>query len=194
VGQHLIELAPPKMQRPRTIGFFLQRGSHLISEQMWQGMLEFVSFAATALPGVRVLVRDHPGAPLNTEDQARLLALPSVRLASPSAVPLGEVLKECDIVVSLFSTTILEGIGAGAVPLVVNVTSMPSYYPDVQGEGAGVEVKDFGVARDALCQLCAEGTGAYARGLASLQKRLFASAGETALERIASHLSREFRL
>jgi hypothetical protein len=79
------------------------------------------------------------------------------------------------------------------VPLIVNVASLPSYYPDVAAAGAGIEVKDFAAARNALRELWS-GTARYATRVANLQRRLFAHGGAQALERIALHVQREFGL
>ena len=194
LGNHQIGLAGPKARRPQSVGFFLQRGSRLISEADWQGMLGLVEYAATSLDGARVLVRDHPNAPLTPAELDRLLAHATVRHAPPGAVSLHAALEECDIVVSIFSTTILEAIGAGAMPLIVNVTSMPTYYPDVAAEGAAIEVKDFAAARAALAGLWSSGAARHADALERMQRRLFAAAGADALRRIAAHLREEFRL
>ena len=194
LGNHMIELAPARTGRPRTIGFFLQVGSRLISDEAWSGMLGLIEFCARELPGVRVLVREHPNGPLTMDERARLGALPAVELVPPGEITLQSVLRRCDVVVSIFSTTILEGIGVGAVPLVVNATSMPSYYPDVAAEGAGIEVKDFAGARDALRMFWSQGTARYAAGIAAMQRRLFAHGGAEALARIVSHVRSEFGL
>jgi hypothetical protein len=194
LGNHLIALGAPKALRPKTVGFFLQRGSRLISDDAWAGMLDLIEFCARELPRARVIVREHPNGPLTEDERARLSALPAVTLMPPAQVPLQPVLVQCDVVVSIFSTTILEGIGAGALPLVVNVASLPSYYPNVAAEGAGIEVRDFAMAREALSTLWAEGTARYAPRVADLQRRLFASGGSDAIGRIVAHLRTTFRL
>jgi hypothetical protein len=194
LGHHLIGLHAPKDLQPRTLGFFLQRGSRLISDETWTGMLDLIEFCARDLPQAQVLVREHPNGPLTDAERARLTALPAVELTPPDGATLQAVLARCDIVVSVFSTTILEGIGAGAVPLIVNVASLPSYYPDVAASGAGIEVKDFAAARNALRELWLEGTARYATRVAAMQRRLFAHGGAQALERIVLHVRREFRL
>jgi hypothetical protein len=157
-------------------------------------MLDLIEFCARELPGACVLVREHPIAALNSDDLRRLLALPGVELVPPDRVPLRSVLARCDIVASISAATILEGIGAGALPIIVNATSMPSYYPDVAAEGAGIEVKDFAAARDALRALWSQGTDRYAPRIAAMQRRLFTHCGSDALERIVAHVRSEFGL
>jgi hypothetical protein len=194
LGNHLITLAPPKALQPRTVGVFLQRGSRLISDEAWAGMLDLIEFCARELSQAKVLVREHPNGPLTDAERARMEALAGVELVPPSQAPLQSVLARCDVVVSVFSTTILEGIGVGVLPLVVNVASLPSYYPDVAAEGAGIEVKDFAAARSAMRTLWSEGTARYAPRIAAMQQRLFAHGGSQALERIVSHVRSEFGL
>jgi len=194
LGNHMIDRGPPRSGRPRTIGFFLQRRCHLISDDAWSGMLDLVEFCARELPGAGVLVREHPTAALDSDELRRLLALPGVELVPPDRVPLRSVLARCDIVASIFATTIVEGIGAGALPLIVNATSMPSYHPDVAAEGAGIEVKDFAAARDALRMLWSQGTDRYAPPIAAMQRRLFTHCGSDALEQIVAHVRSEFGL
>jgi hypothetical protein len=193
-GHHQIEVRAPKTGKPKTVGFFLQRGSRLLSDEVWREMLELVEFAATQLPQARVLVRDHPNGPLTDAELARWAGIPAIRHMPPSACPLQEVLGQCDLVVSIFSTTILEAIGVGALPLIVNVTSMPNYNPDLDAIGAALEVKTFAEAREALLKLWSDGVAPFARNIEMQQHKLFTRAGEEALALIASCLRREFRL
>ena len=194
LGNHMIDRGSPRSGRPRTIGFFLQPRCHLVSDDAWSAMLDLIEFCARELPGARVLVREHPTAALDGDELRRLLALPGVELVPPDRVPLRPVLARCDIVVSIFAATILEGIGAGALPVIVNTTSMPSYYPDVAAEGAGIEVKDFAAAREALRELWSQGIDRYAPRIAAMQRRLFTHCGSDALEQIVAHVRSEFRL
>ncbi|MGH2643500.1 MAG: hypothetical protein ACRDE2_06100, partial [Chitinophagaceae bacterium] len=50
-------------------------------------------------------------------------------------------------------STLMEGIIHHVIPFVFNPTSMPSYYPDVDKEGIGVEAKSMEEAEQKICHI-----------------------------------------
>lgn len=154
-GNYMLNLSPggSEISDRSAIGFFLQKGTRLISDEAWDEMLAFTGWTAARFPQREVRVREHPGGPLTSSERERLCRFPNLRLMSPKEATLNDVLEGCAVAVAIFSTTILEAAASGAVPLIVNVTGLPHYYPDIASEGAAIEVKDFSAARDAMVEL-----------------------------------------
>lgn len=191
-GSHVIV---PRQRQPEQHGgaiiFFLQAsGSPLITPAAAAAMLDLVAWAAGQFPECEIRVRPHPGAPLAAAEQERLAANPNVRITPAGTAPLEEVVKGADIAVSIFSTTILEAVAAGLIPLIVNVAGLPHYNPDIAREGAGLEVKTFAEARQALTRLVAEPgvADAISGRLREVADRYFAQGGPAAATAVASRI------
>jgi hypothetical protein len=115
-----------------------------------EGILALAKWLAGEFPEVPVLIREHPNHDISSQDREELKRFSSIRLMPPHAHSLIEVMAELRMSVSLYSSTILESIAAGVFPLVLNLTSLPSYYPDIHGAGAGTEVKSIEAAKDVI--------------------------------------------
>ncbi len=172
------------------IGFFLQAAGPLISEAAWSEFLTLIRRTAETFGSSRIIVRSHPAHDL-TDAEVRALSMPNVQLSHPSAQSLDEVLSNVDIVVSIYSTVLVEGVAVGAIPVVVNLTSMPAYLPDVAGAGVGIEVRDSNSALASIGRLMAdeELRRSIAAGAETFRKNFFASNGSPA-DRIASLIGR----
>ena len=127
----------------RGISFFLQSPRKLGSQSSWEELLKLINYTAIEFREVPILVREHPSYPLPEQERNDVLNAENVQLVPPGSYSLAEILNASCLAVTIFSTTILESIAAGVFPLVFNVTSMPSYYPDVAATGAAVEVKSI---------------------------------------------------
>ncbi len=135
------------------ISFFLQHGSVLITEEAWQNMLRLVSWTAERFSDRKILVREHPAIPIRDEERAHLASLSNVEMSPATERPLADVLDESLVAVAIFSTTLIEAVVRGAVPLIVNVTGIARHHPDLEQMGLGVEVHDYDAAREALERL-----------------------------------------
>ena len=140
------------------ISFFLQSPKKIGTIKTWNQFLELIRWTAKEFVEVPVLVREHPQYLLSSKERNRLQRYSNVKLVSPSSYSLSTVLADSMLVVAIYSTTILEGIAAGVLPLIFNVTSLPSYYPDVQAAGAGIEVKNLEEAKQAVRRIITDKT------------------------------------
>lgn len=122
----------------RAIGFFLQAPGRLITREAWRDFLNLIHATGVAFPDRDILVREHPSHALDESERSLLASLPNLRMVSGDS--LAAVLSRLAVAASIYSTVLLEAIAAGAVPVVVNLTSMPAYSPDIAANGAGVEV------------------------------------------------------
>ena len=161
-GSHIVKYSSVDSINSATtrkgISFFLQSPNKIGTIKIWNQFLELIRWTAKEFIEVPVLVREHPQYLLSGKERNRLQAYSNVKLVSPSSYSLSTVLADSMLVVAIYSTTILEGIAAGVLPLIFNVTSLPSYYPDVQAAGAGVEVKNLEAAKQAIHRVVTDQT------------------------------------
>jgi len=185
-GSHRIEpTAAATPASARAISFFLQKDSLLITERAWREMLDLVRWTAATWPERDILVREHPAAPLTAEERSALCALPNIVLCPSATMSLDTVLRQTGVAVAFYSTTLIEALAYGAIPLIINITGAPHYVPDLAAMGAGIEVKDFAAARTAMGQLC-DGGGPTWSHMASVLPRFFAGSSAEALRNIAA--------
>jgi hypothetical protein len=146
-GNHNISVSDSNSERDTVsrITIFPQGMSSIISRQIWDNLLLLTKELALNYPQCEVRIREHPNHPVNLysqTDEARLKKA-GVIFMSPGQYTLDEVLRSSDLSVSIYSTTILESIAAGVLPIIMNETSFPQYYPDVDKAGAGIETKSL---------------------------------------------------
>jgi glycosyltransferase involved in cell wall biosynthesis len=182
--------AGPRAGQPiRAIGFFLQKGGPLIGEDDWWEFLDLVGWAAERFPDIQIVIRDHPStAPLDAEERARIGRHANLRFMPPGSHALAEALAACDIVVAAYSTTLLEALAVGAIPVIFGASGLARYWPDLVAARAAVEEKTLGGAKARLLDLVAnDGTRTALRQAgAALRPRLFAATGTAAVARIAA--------
>lgn len=154
VGNHAIqELAIQTVQGAHigmAISFFLQAPCALLSKAGYEQFVDLIVSCAASHPNVRMLVREHPSYPLPVGLKTRLSGHVNVHFSSPTNDSLAELIQASDLVVSVFSTVLLEAIALGTVPLVCNIGSLPQYEPDIAGTGAGIEVKTVEAAKQII--------------------------------------------
>lgn len=172
------------------VAFFLQTVSPLLSPRHVEDLYALVEELARRRPDVRILVREHPGAPISADVAARLLASPRVTLVPAEQVPLQDVLREADATLSIYSTTILESVAALTPPVVYNTTSLPRYSPDVAGAGAGVEVTGREEALQVLDRLLSDAgyRRSFEPAMQAFRSRFFSDEADPAA-RIAALIS-----
>jgi hypothetical protein len=189
-GSHRIEpTGTATLATARAISFFLQKGSVLITERAWCEMLDLVRWTAATWPERDILVREHPAAPLTAEERSALCALPNIVLCPSATMSLDTVLRQTGVAVAFYSTTLIEALAYGAVPLIINITGAPHYVPDLAAMGVGIEVKDFAAARDAMARLDDDADPMESR-IPAILPRFFASSSAQALRDIAARARR----
>jgi hypothetical protein len=134
----------------RAVAFFLQSTSSWIRAEHLEAMYDLVLDSADALPEAVVLVREHPGAPLDAAARERLSSPANVRLVNAPDWPLREVLESADVNVSIYSTSLLEGAALGTPAVIFNPTSLPPLEPDLVAIGAATRAETAAAAREQL--------------------------------------------
>jgi hypothetical protein len=143
VGSHAI--GSTAAAEPDAVGVFLQSTSHLIAPEHVEQLVQLAAELAAEVP--RVLVREHPGAPLTADARRRL---DGAELANAPEVALSEVLARCHHTLSIYSTTLLESVATGAVPVSFNPTSLPRLEPSIAEHAVGFETPDVSAAKEAV--------------------------------------------
>ena len=191
-GSHILEQTmrelPGRNDRKRVaVSFFLQAPGPLISERRFGEFLELLEWTALSFPDVPVLVREHPSYRVGEDKREMARSISNVRFVDPDRVPLADVLAESLISVSVYSTTILESIGAGVIPIIFNATSLPKYYPDLDSFGVAIEVHDLLEAKNAVASLLNDNNrlAALQTAMATFRSCLFGSGQASSTDRIA---------
>lgn len=174
----------------KAISFFLQSPSGLITKESWDEFLKLVKWVAGEFTEVPILVREHPGYPLASQERADLIKFPNVRLTPAGDYSLAEVLSASCLAVSTYSSTILESIAAGVLPLIFNTTSLPTFSPDVQAAGAGIEVKNLEAARQVVSRILTDATYVqqFKPAIEKFQMKYFYRDNHKAVERIVGEI------
>lgn len=120
------------------VGFFLQ-GRHFIGSLQSERIIdEAISYVATAFPKLRIFIRRHP---LASDRDLNMHRAKNIVIADEMV--LKDVYAHCRVVVSQFSSCIMEGVIHGCVPLVLNPAAHSRYVPDVESLGIGYIAGDI---------------------------------------------------
>ena len=117
------------------VSFFLQAPCYLSDRNYFNSLIALVSIAAQSFPNVVFLVREHPEYKLEKSIIENWRGMTNVEIVSDSR--LQDVYVRSKVVVSHFSSSLMEGMLYGAIPLVFDPTTHSRYYPDVEKEGIG---------------------------------------------------------
>ncbi len=193
-GSHILKSAESLSRQPQqkeAISFFLQSPGELGSKKSWNQMLDLAILTAKEFSEISVLVREHPQFPLPLEDKTKLSQFSNLKLVPSSQYPLAQVLEMSCLMVAIYSTTILEAIALGVLPLIFNVTSLPAYFPDVCRAGAGIEVKSLAEAQETIRKIVTEAdyTAKYQPSMEAFIKKYFSINGsQKAVEKIIAEI------
>ena len=157
-GSHATQIVDDSAARSNvdTISFFLQAPCALLGVKAFDQFVELIVDVAQSYSRLRVIVREHPGYPLSNELTQTLHSFPNVQFSIPAFEPLAEVINASDLVVSIFSTVLLEAIALNVVPLICSIGSMRHYEPSIAAMGAAVEVQTLADARSVIDELIAD--------------------------------------
>jgi hypothetical protein len=176
----------------KIIGFFLQKGGPLIAVSDWIGFLELIAWTAAMFPDIAVVVRDHPSSSsLDANERNRIGASANIRFSVPSREPLNDVLRDCDIVVAMYSTTLIEALCVGAVPLIVLPSRLAHYHPDLESAGVGVEAANNFDAKEKVRRLISDDEFRVSLLVAAKEHEavFFARSGADAIEFITERIA-----
>lgn len=179
-------------QGPRGAAFFCQGGGAWTSDAHEAALVDLACRVAQALPDLPVFIRPHPVAPFGRPVREKIAAVPNVHLSDPAHQPLAELLSQVSVGVSIYSSTILECLAAGILPVIFSITSMPRYVPDIAAEGAALDESNPDTAFRRLVELLSspELSRTFAAGMERARARYSAAHGAAAQARIEGALER----
>jgi hypothetical protein len=113
--------------------------------------VEFAIFCATSFNNRNIFIREHPEYKMSENEKKELCQYSNIIMVS--GMPLVELFSLTEIGVSVFSSTLIEGMIHETIPFIFNPTSFPQYYPDLDKKHLGIETKSLIEAKDKMIQL-----------------------------------------
>lgn len=168
------------------VSFFLQAPVHLSDEVYFTQLLELIREAAERWPEVTFLVREHPEYRLDESLLRSLQFRGRVEIVSES--PLNEIYARTRILVSHYSSSLMEGLLYGCRPLVFDPTDGSRYFPDVEKEGLGCIARTREEFMACLARMLEDNVP-----LGFQRQECFAATGTDTLDAMVSHLNQTLR-
>lgn len=159
-GNHALNTVKtlPNNHNVSTLSFFLQAPCALLGVKAYDDFIDLIIAVAQDYPNIRIVVREHPSYPLPSELRQKIIRHSNILFSIPSTEPLAMVIAVSDLVISVFSSVLLEAIAMDVVPLICSIGAMKSYEPDIAVTGAAIEVQSIADARRTIDQVIAEPT------------------------------------
>ena len=98
-------------------------------------MCNLIVSTAKSYPNILILIREHPEYRGKTKKLLDIIHCQNIHIVNNDK--LTDVYAQTKVVVSHFSSTLMEGIMYGCTPLIFNPTPNSSYYPDIEKEKLG---------------------------------------------------------
>lgn len=189
-GSHAVCSRSPDaaVAKPTVISFFLQAPCAFLSSEAYDAFVQLVMDCAVEHPSATFVAREHPSYPVPSKMRRALEALPNVVFSDPARQPMADLVQDSTLVVSVFSTVLLEAMAMRVLPLICSIGSLPRYEPDLAAEGAAIEVFSVSAARSVIRDIVANPAVAlqYQEQLGRTSEQFFSS--ENAAKVIASRL------
>jgi len=138
------------LAQARVFSFFLQAPCALLGVKAFDAFVGLIVAVAKAHPAINFTVREHPGYRLPDDTRQQLNALHNVCFSIPGKELLPDLIRRSELVVSVFSTVLLEAMALHVPSLICSIGSMPRYAPDVASVGAAIEVSTISAARQVI--------------------------------------------
>ncbi|KKU92391.1 MAG: hypothetical protein A3J46_01875 [Candidatus Yanofskybacteria bacterium RIFCSPHIGHO2_02_FULL_41_11] len=191
-GNHVVTktLLRSKINKTKNVIFFPQAATTILSSENFTIFLSLIVWTALTFPNIDIYVREHPNLPLTSRQRDKLLKIQNIVFLPFGEYSLGEALIKSAISISVYSSTILESIAGGVVPIIFNLTSMPKYSPDVSAADAGIEVKSSKAAKIAIRKLLQDENfyRGFAKGMFNFRRLYFSALGDQAIKNIIKEL------
>lgn len=168
------------------IAFFLQAPILVSNKQAHTELLELIVFCAQRYPDRAIYVREHPEFPLNKND-IRIEEHKNIEFVPPNSIALSKVFSNSIVAISIFSSTLMEALIYGTIPLIYNPDLMNHYCPDLHKDRLGIEVNSFREAKIEISSLIdsPDYLQSFAERIEKVKHYYYASHDETSLEHTA---------
>lgn len=171
------------------LGFLPPMRTKILSQKKLDEFMSLVPWAANEFKNAEIRISQHPTISNNAQLE-KLSEYDNVTFISSLTLTLQEIIGGNDIAISFYSTTILESIAAGALPVILNLTSMPHYFPDVHAMKAGIEVRSIEEAKKILKEFInhPEKISSFDNGIKKFKEQYFAYDREMAMKNIVREI------
>lgn len=178
IGYTLPVSAERKKESKNCITFFLQ-GPFFISDAHYEEeVVALIKNTALRMPEQRFLVKPHPAYRPSGHTFEQLFLLTNVEDAS--FVNVEEVFLQTLVSVSHYSSTLVEGVIHGCLPLVYDPTTGSRYRPDIENLELGLIASTPSEFYEKLLQIISRKNFFYSKA-DEIRKHWFAASGEEAL-------------
>ncbi len=152
-GSHNIRVDNPLPQMNKkeiNLVFFIQWQGRLLSEDMNMMFVDLINWISKELPNIYIIVAGKGvleiASYIQTGEKVEIIN-------DPIKIPLQKIFDRADVIVSAFSSVILESVAIGKLPIIFNMTPIPNYSPDISKEGAAIEIKTLDDAKKVIQDL-----------------------------------------
>jgi hypothetical protein len=159
-GSHAMETASDEADgqaehSQRVFSVFLQAPCALLGVRAFDAFVDLIEISAKKHSSIDFVVREHPGYPLPQEAKSRLIQLQNISFSIPGKQDLADLIRKSELVISVFSTVLIEALAVNVVPLICSIGPMKQYSPDLAGMGAALEVNSITQASDLIDEIVA---------------------------------------
>lgn len=152
-GSHILARSAASSDAGNLFSFFLQAPCALLGHTEFEAFVTLAEDIAALFPSAQFVVREHPGYPLQAERKRTFNQLNNVRFSDPAHESLSDLISRSALVISVFSTVLLEALALDVPSLICSIGAMKRYQPEIAAEGAALEVSSIDEAREALSKL-----------------------------------------
>ena len=161
---------PVKAKLNDAISFFLQSHLFISSMDYYDQMVELAVETAKRFPDRNIFVREHPEFRLSNDWLSKLRNISNLKIVTDYS--LQDVFACSEIIVSHFSSSLIEGIIHNCIPISFDPTTDSHYWPNLESIGIGYTVKNFTEFFEKLAQIQST-KDSYIESLSVQQKRFF---------------------
>lgn len=180
---YLYPTSKPDTRMKKCITFFLQSPDYISDDTYFQELLQLVEDTAIAFPQLNVLVHEHPEHKVDKGIIEKWKQLPNVELATDEE-PIA-IFYRTMILVSHFSSALLEGLIHGCIPLVYNPTTDFEYFPAIDKNGWGLVATDQKSFLQSV-NIIVEEANQFINAIIPYKSTLFSNIGCNAVKRAVS--------
>ena len=183
VGTHVLNRPITLFKsKPNNIIFFLQAVTKIITQEIWDSLIDTITWTSNKFPQSKIFVREHPSSPLNEFDKEKLNA-ENIIFKNGNSNPLDQIFENVIVSVSIFSSTILESVCKSTLPIIFNPLKVATYNPDIVSLNAAIEVNNSSKLKDIIenvlnKKLCLR---KYEDGIENVSKLFFQFCGQEAI-------------
>ena len=191
VGNFTVETQQSKnITQIKTVALFFHGTGRMIPPKTLEDFLDFTKRLVKDFQNINIIIREHPVYKLDQKIKTELINSGNVVFMSGPEYSLESVMEKSDLNISVYSGTCLESISAGILPLMINITSCPNFFPDIAKLGAGIEVKSTDEALETIKRLIENPNiiQKFKEPMEKFRKEYFAFDKETSMKNIVKEI------